>query len=79
MNVRLGARLPDGRRADLQWRWRRAPYGTIIQATVRHDGDISPEDVLYCLREVVEDEALMRSAGSPRRRRRRCGTGRSSA
>ncbi len=78
MNMCLGARLRDGRRVGIEWRRKRTETGTVLQAVIRHDGELSAEDLERCLAEIGEGERLLstepphpsrrRAHASPRRR-----------
>ncbi|HEY3318357.1 MAG TPA: hypothetical protein VGK50_08050 [Coriobacteriia bacterium] len=68
MNISLGARLRDGRRVGIEWRRRRTAHGTVVHASLRHEGELSAEDLERCLAEIAEGERLAESVRGSRPR-----------
>lgn len=77
MNISLGARLSDGRRVGIEWRRKRVAGGTVVCAVLRHDGDLSPEDLDRCLGEITSGELLLTRA-DPASKPRHCRAARAS-
>lgn len=70
MNISFGARLRDGRRVGVEWRRRRTSRGTIINAVLTHDGELTAEDLGRALAEIAEGEQVLGCAErTPKRRR----------
>jgi hypothetical protein len=66
MNISLGACLRDGRRVGIEWRKRRTNGGTVVHAVLRHEGELSPDDLDRCLAEIGDGERMI---GATARRR----------
>lgn len=70
MNISLGARMRDGRRIGIEWRRRRTREGTIVRAVLRHDGELTADDLERCLAEIAEGERILSQSGHGRHHRR---------
>ena len=66
----LGARMRDGRRIGIEWRRRRTAGGTVVRAVLRHNGELSAEDLERCLMEIADGERILAASGHGRHRRK---------
>lgn len=67
MNYSLGVKTSDGRHVGIEWRTKRVSDGTIVQVFLRHDGDLTAEDLGRCLMGVGEGERMLAAAERMRR------------
>jgi hypothetical protein len=74
MNFTLGLKLSDGRRVGIEWRRRNVARGTVLQACLTHEGELSPDDLDACLAEIGACERFACASVAPARhaRRRKC-------
>lgn len=67
MNYSLGIRTSDGRHIGIEWRSEPGPQGTAVQAFLRHDGELSADDLGRCLVRIGESERVLAAAERMRR------------